>query len=149
MWFVVNVENMKEVELVCYDSLCTSEKITGWKRECGLWIIGNINEIFTTVLLLEDKYIDSCNHKFKNFSSYPQQPDYVNCGLYALLGIQYFLNDKKTKFNFGIEEIIAFKATIRKFYKDELIKDYNDRKQVQNKADLDLLFGDSDDDFLN
>ena len=149
VWFVVDVENIKEVHIVCYDSLCTSEKITGssWKRDCVTWIIDNINEIFAENTD-EDKYISSNKHKCKNCTSYPQQPDSVNCGLYTLLGIKKFLEDKTTKFNsqsFGIKEILEFKATIRKLFKDELIKEYNERNLKEIKADG-FLFDDIDED---
>lgn len=145
VWFAANLKNIKNVKLVCFDSLSSGKKITGWKRTCSEWIIDNINKIYES--LKSKTWIDWNNVDFIQFQKYPQQPDIINCGLYTLLGIEEFLNDKDKGFKFTIDEVLAYKARIRKFYKDELIKDYNERnKSESSSAPLDMgLFDDISD----
>ena len=122
VWYGVNVKTIKDVKLVCFDSLCSAKKITGWKRTCSEWIIDNINKIYES--LKSKTWIDRNNVDFIQFQKYPQQPDIINCGLYTLLGIEEFLNDKEKGFIFTI---------------DEPIKDYNERQKSEPLVDMGLF----------
>jgi hypothetical protein len=137
VWFVVNVSILSNVKLLCLDSLSTSAALTGWKRICGEWIITNINQVYSN--LKHNVEIERNDVRFMGGESYPQQPDITNCGLYTLLGIEYFLEDPRTEFKFDIKEILEYKARVRKFFKDKLIEDYNMRETLSLKP-LDELF---------
>ena len=83
------------------------------------------------------------------YLTYPQQPDYTNCGIYVLLGIDIFLkgNREKPLFNFSIEEVLLYKKTMREFYKHELVNDYIER--LGNKNETEIEFNRSIDNFLD
>ena len=134
VWFVVNVSILSNVKLLCLDSLSTSAALTGWKRTCGEWIITNINQVYSN--LKHNVEIERNDVRFMGGESYPQQPDITNCGLYTLLGIEYFLDNPHTEFKFDIKEILEYKARVRKFFKDKLIEDYNNRINLQPLNEL-------------
>jgi hypothetical protein len=129
VWFAAN-KNIKYVKVVCFDSLSVSKKITGWKKKCAEFIENNVYEIDRTILK-DPKNIDKALTEWIHHDTYPQQPDVINCGLYMLLGIELFLKakDKNTKFEFTIHDVLEYKARIRKHFRDELIKDYNNRNK--------------------
>ena len=151
VWFLVNlnVKDKDKVTIVNYDSLSSTKNknVTGWKRECSLWILKNVNDLNKS--LKNGIELNSNRVGLHQYLTYPQQPDYTNCGIYVLLGIDIFLkgNREKPLFNFSIEEVLLYKKTMREFYKHELVNDYIER--LGNKNETEIEFNRSIDNFLD
>ena len=98
--------------------------MAGWKIKCADMLKKNINKLY------EDSDINKkiSNVVYSGCATYPQQPDVVNCGIYMLLGIDYYVKDINTKFNFDITTVMEYKAKIRKYFKACLFEDYNKRQ---------------------